>query len=112
LCGATTTNSLAAFDGNVLNAQGRCGYGPRLPFMVISPWAKENFVDHTITDQSSVVRFIEDNWLEGARIPGSFDSIAGSIQHMFDFGREESRENRLFLDPSTGEPTNRSLQEQ
>jgi phospholipase C len=114
LCGATTTASLAGFDGNP-NAQGRCGYGPRLPFLVISPWAKENFVDHTITDQSSVVRFIEDNWLEGTRIPGSFssfDSIAGPIENMFDFGREESHADKLFLNPSTGEPTNRSLQEQ
>ena len=42
--------------------QGRCGYGPRLPFMVISPYAKANYVDHTITDQSSIIAFIEDNW--------------------------------------------------
>src|SRR5262249_28108962 len=41
---------------------GRCGYGPRQPFLVVSPWAKQNFVDHTLTDQSSVLRFIEDNW--------------------------------------------------
>src|SRR5262249_29300092 len=41
---------------------GRCGYGPRLPFLVISPWARENYVDHTVTDQTSSLRFIEDNW--------------------------------------------------
>jgi len=29
--------------------------------MVISPYAKPNFVDHTLTDQSSIIRFIEDN---------------------------------------------------
>jgi hypothetical protein len=45
--------------------QGRCGYGPRLPFVVISPWSRPNFVDHTLTDQSSVIRFIEDNWQLG-----------------------------------------------
>ncbi len=27
--------------------QDRCGYGPRLPLLVISPYAKRNFVDHT-----------------------------------------------------------------
>jgi phospholipase C len=30
--------------------QGRCGYGPPLPLLIISPFAKENFVDHSITD--------------------------------------------------------------
>ena len=35
--------------------QGRAGYGPRLPLLVISPFAKKNFVDHTITDQSSIL---------------------------------------------------------
>ena len=48
-------------------AQGRCGYGPRLPLLVISPWPKE-LVDHTVTDQTSIIRFIEDNWLNGQRI--------------------------------------------
>ena len=46
-------------------AQGRCGYGTRLPFLVVSPYAKVNYVDHTLIDQSSVTRFIEDNWLGG-----------------------------------------------
>ncbi len=56
-------------------AQGRCGYGPRIPMLVISPWAKQNFVDHTVTDQSSIIHFIEDNWLNGTRIgSGSFDA--------------------------------------
>ena len=35
--------------------QGRCGYGPRLPLLVISPWAKANDVSHTLSDQSSIV---------------------------------------------------------
>ena len=44
---------------------------------MISPWAKQNFVDHTATDQTSIIRFIEDNWLNGERIgSGSFDAIA------------------------------------
>jgi phospholipase C len=67
------------------HAQGRCGYGPRLPLLVISPWAKSNFVDHTTTDQSSILRFIEDTWLNGERIPGSFDAIAGPLNNMFNF---------------------------
>ncbi|MEJ2399358.1 MAG: alkaline phosphatase family protein, partial [Gammaproteobacteria bacterium] len=37
--------------------QDRCGYGPRLPLLVISPWARRNYVDHSVTDQSSILRF-------------------------------------------------------
>src|SRR5271165_5915406 len=68
--------------------EGRCGYGPRLPLIAISPFAKQNFVDHTLTDQSSVLRFIEDNWLGSQRIQAgaSFDTIAGTIENMFTFG--------------------------
>jgi len=86
--------------------QGRCGYGPRIPFVVISPYAKANFVDHTLLDQSSVIHFIEDNWLGGSRIGGgSYDAISGSITNMFDFSREEGFGDRvLILDPSTGQP--------
>src|SRR5262249_12509148 len=50
---------------------GRCGYGTRIPLLVLSPLARQNFIDHTLTDQASVLRFIEDNWLAGQRIqPG------------------------------------------
>jgi hypothetical protein len=33
---------------------GRCGYGPRLPLVMISPYARVNAVDHALTDQSSI----------------------------------------------------------
>jgi phospholipase C len=81
--------------------QGRCGYGPRLPLLVISPFAKENFVDHTLTDQSSVLRFIEDNWDLGRIGGGSFDAIAGSLDNMFDFNHR--RDDRVILDGLTGQ---------
>ena len=105
VCG-TATPGLSGIDAATTpNAQGRCGYGPRLVFMVISPWAKSNYVSHKVIDQSSVVRFIEDNWLDGQRLGGgSFDAIAGSISDMFDFNQRDWREDRLFLDPSSGEP--------
>ena len=68
------SSALPGIDASNPHAQGRCGYGPRQPLLVVSPWARENFVDHTITDQTSVIHFIEDNWLEGQRIgQGSFD---------------------------------------
>ncbi len=83
--------------------QGRCGYGPRLPMMVISPWAKSNFVDHTVTDQTSIIHFIEDNWLNGERIGnGSFDAIANSIANMLQFNKVNKK--AYILDPSSGQP--------
>jgi phospholipase C len=84
--------------------EGRCGYGPRQPLLVISPFAKTNFVDHSLTDQSSVLRFIEDNWGTGQIGGGSFDQIAGSLANMFDFGNHAFGERRLLLDANTGEP--------
>ena len=84
--------------------QGRCGYGMRQPLLVISPYAKSNFVDSTLTDQSSVIRFIEDNWNTGRIGGGSFDAIAGSLRNMFDFDDRVNPEGReLLLDPSTGQ---------
>jgi hypothetical protein len=65
-------------NGSTVN--GRCGPAVRIPLVVISPYAKQNYVDHTLIDQSSVVRFIEDNWLGGQRIGGgSFDAVAGDL---------------------------------
>jgi phospholipase C len=83
--GAAPTTPLLGNDGNP--ALGRCGYGTRMPLLVISPYSKNNFVDHTLTDQSSVLKFVEDNWLGSGRIQagGSFDTIAGTIENMFDF---------------------------
>jgi acid phosphatase/phospholipase C len=85
---------------------GRCGPGTRVPFLVISPYAKKNFVSDTRISQASVVRFIEDNWLHGQRLGGgSFDDSAESITDMFDFDRDHSHDfqmNALFLDPTSG----------
>jgi phospholipase C len=81
--------------------QGRCGLGPRLPFLVISPYAKPNYVSDTMTDQSSVVKFIEQNWNLG-QIPGSAANTAGSIDDMFNFSQTPSA--ALYLNGTTGQP--------
>lgn len=95
--------SLPGIDPGNAHALGRCGYGMRQPLIVISPWALENFVDHTVTDQSSVIRFIEDNWLRGQRIGGgSFDGVASSISQMFNFSQIRT-DGTLILSPQTGE---------
>jgi phospholipase C len=92
LCGTAKTGAYEA----------RCGYGPRLPLLVISPFAKKNFVDHTLTDQSSILRFIEDNWSLGRIGDQSADAQAGSLTNMLNF--KQSANTPLYLDPTTGEP--------
>jgi phospholipase C len=80
----------------------RCGYGQRLPLLVISPYARENSVDNAITDTTSILRFIEDNWSVPRIGGGSFDALAGSIDGMFNFSHRIGAP--LILNPSTGEP--------
>jgi len=60
-------------------AEDRCGYGDRIPFIVISPYTRSNYVSNKLTDTASVVNFIENNWLGGERIPGSFDAVSGTL---------------------------------
>ena len=106
----STSAAAAALPGvtGTKPAQGRCGYGTRMPLMVISPWAKKNYVDHTLTDQSSVTRFIEDTFLSSTRLGGgSFDSIAGPLTGMFDFsnGAAAPNPNVVTIDPVKGTVT-------
>ena len=57
---------------------------------------------HTITDQTSILRFIEDNWGLGRIGNQSFDAKAGPLNGMFDFGGRPHTQ-RLILNPITGE---------
>jgi phospholipase C len=81
---------------------GRCGPGSRMPFLLISPYAKVNFVDSTPITQASVIRFIEDNWLGAKRLGGgSADATAGSLLNMFDF-KAAPHVKPVFIDPQSG----------
>ncbi|HLX78109.1 MAG TPA: alkaline phosphatase family protein, partial [Acidimicrobiales bacterium] len=73
-----------------------------LPFLVVSPWAKRNFVSNSLIDQSSVVNFIEQNWSLPTLGNGAADAAAGSITSLFNF--DEPSAGKLYLDPITGEP--------
>jgi phospholipase C len=79
----------------------RCGYGTRLPFMVISPYARKNYVSHSLTDLTSVTRFIEDNWSLGRLGDQSFDALAGSMLDLFDFA-SVPHAKPLILDETSG----------
>jgi phospholipase C len=78
----------------------RCGPSQRLPLLVVSPWAAQNRVDHTPIEQTSVLRFIENNWLTGRIGDASFDTRAGSLGGLFDWWHPQQRQ--VLLDPSTG----------
>ncbi|HWE72695.1 MAG TPA: alkaline phosphatase family protein [Stellaceae bacterium] len=101
VCGTPASTAAAATP--------RCGYGPRLPYLVVSPWSKVNYVSHKTTDQSSTIAFVEYNWnlpfIDGATAPAagtaSFDRIAGSILNMFDFD-DQPNMGRLILNDQTG----------
>jgi phospholipase C len=80
--------------------QSRCGYGPRQPLLVISPFARVNYVDHTVTDQASILRFIEDNWSLGRIGDNSADEYAGTLMNMFKLTNPPAA--AVILDPATG----------
>jgi len=103
LCTGPSAAPVAGIGGKMVN--GRCGPGSRIPFVLISPYAKVNYVDSTPITQASVIRFIEDNWLNGTRLNGgSDDATAGSIMAMFDF-TSAPHTTPLFIDPTQGTVT-------
>jgi phospholipase C len=100
--------------------QGRCGFGPRQPLLLISPFARHDAVDHNLSNLASIPNLVEYNW----RLPsidGSADQLLARVNRAegvrFDLAglfrfRGESEHDRqrgnagdtLFLNPSTGQP--------
>ncbi|MGB9465185.1 MAG: alkaline phosphatase family protein [Candidatus Acidiferrum sp.] len=99
-CGSPKSNDVSGGTQN-----GRCGFGPRIPLLVISPFAKRNYVDHRVLDFSSITRFIEDNFNLGRIGNGSADTLAGTLNGVFDFSDRPSG-HRLILDTKTGQILN------
>ncbi len=56
------------YDHVVPPAVDRNGYGLRVPGIVISPYARRGFIDHQILSSDAYLRFIEDDFLGGARL--------------------------------------------
>ena len=85
----------------------RCGFGQRLPMLVISPWTRTNYVSGNLTNTASITKFIEDNWLGGQRLgDGSYDAVSGSLYArggLLNF-RARPHFRPVILDPGTGEP--------
>jgi phospholipase C len=77
------------------------GYGLRVPGLVISPYARRGFIDHQVLSHDAYLKFIEDDFLAGARLNPKTDgrpdprpdvresaTILGSLAKDFDFSQK------------------------
>ncbi len=90
------------------------GYGLRVPGLVISPYAKYNFIDHQTLSFDAYVKFIEDDFLSGERLDPSTDGRPdprptvrenvpqlGDLRQDFNFNQSPRKPLILPLDPKT-----------
>ncbi|HEX6463736.1 MAG TPA: alkaline phosphatase family protein, partial [Vicinamibacterales bacterium] len=59
------------------------GFGPRVPFLIISPWAKAGHIEHQVLEFSSVLKFVEKRF--GLTPLTSRDQLANDLSSAFDF---------------------------
>ncbi len=58
----TEDESGGYYDSGYIQPVSFFGDGPRVPMIVVSPYARRGFVDHTYNDHVSILKFIEANW--------------------------------------------------
>jgi len=58
----TTDEGGGHFDSGYIQLLDFFGDGPRIPLLVVSPWARRGYVDHAYSDHASILKFIEHNW--------------------------------------------------
>jgi phospholipase C len=58
----TTDEGDGHFDTGPIQDLDFFGDGPRIPMLVVSPYARAGLVDHTYYDHASLLKFIERNW--------------------------------------------------
>jgi phospholipase C len=77
--------------------------GFRVPAMIVSPYARQHFVDHTALDLTAMLKFIEQNW--NVRPLTRLDATAGSITSAFDFAQSPRSAAIIPLHrPAAGSP--------
>jgi phospholipase C len=94
------------------------GYGLRVPGLVISPYAKAGFVDHQVLSFDAYVKFIEDDFLGGARLDPKTDGrpdprpnvrenapALGELSRDFDFNQPPRAPLILPVHPTPGPPS-------
>jgi phospholipase C len=82
----TTDEGGGYFDTGAIQNLDFFGDGPRIPFLVVSPYAKKAYVDHVYHDHASILKFIEYNWALNPLSARSRDNlpnpVAGSNPYM------------------------------
>ena len=63
--------------------------GFRVPFIVVSPFAKPNYVSHTVGDHTSILALIEKRFLNNQHMTAR-DANANTLEDMFDFDNSAS----------------------
>ena len=63
----------------------RFGLGPRVPLLIISPYAKRGYVSHTVYEQSSMLKFVERRYQLGSLT--ARDGAASDLLDSFDFSQ-------------------------
>ena len=58
----TTDEGGGHFDSGYIQTLDFFGDGPRIPMIVVSPYARKGYVDHVYNDHASISKFIEYNW--------------------------------------------------
>ncbi len=106
------------FYDNVVPPQvDQYGYGLRVPSIVISPYAKRGYIDHQTLSSDAYLKFIEDDFLGGARLDPATDdrpdprpdvrenaSILGSLALDFNFSQAPLPPVLLPTNPPTDSP--------
>ncbi len=59
------------------------GLGFRVPALLVSPYARQGFIDHTLLEHTSTLKFIENNW--GLPALSRRDAAANDFSSAFDF---------------------------
>jgi phospholipase C len=94
------------------------GYGLRVPGLTISPYAKTGFIDHQILSSDAYLKFIEDDFLDGARLNPKTDDrpdrrpdvredepILGNLIEDFNFNQKPRKPLLLPTNPPTDSPS-------
>jgi acid phosphatase len=76
---ATTDEGGGYFDSGYVQMIDFFGDGPRVPLLVISPFARRGQVDHTYNDHVSILKFIERNWRLDALSTRSRDNLPNPL---------------------------------
>jgi len=106
------------YDGVVPPAVDQNGYGLRVPSIVISPYARKGFIDHQVLSSDAYLKFIEDDFLGGARLNPKTDGrpdprpdvredepILGNLAEDFDFNQQPRPPVLLATNPPTDSPS-------